>query len=109
MAYDDVLAERLRDLLAEEVPDASQRRMFGALVFMVGGNIATGVVGDDLLVRLPREEADAALARPGVRPFAGPKRVMSGFVLVDGETLDDDVLRTWVERGVAYAATLPPK
>lgn len=105
MAYDQILAGRLRDVL----PEAEERRMFGALAFLVGGNLATGVVGDDLLVRLPREDVDAALRRPGVRPFAGNGRVMRGFVVVAGETLDDDVLRWWVERGVSYAASMPPK
>ncbi len=105
MPYDEVLAGRLREVL----PDAAERRMFGALAFFVGGNLATGVIGDDLLVRLPREEVDAAVAEAGVRPFEGNGRVMRGFVVVEGEALDDDVLRSWVERGVAYAASLPQR
>jgi TfoX/Sxy family transcriptional regulator of competence genes len=109
VAYDEVLAARLRDALLAVAPE--ERRMFGALAWLVGGNLAVGVVGDDLLVRVPREEYDAALREPGARrfQFKGTGRVMSGFVVVDGEVLDDDVLRSWVERGVAYAASLPPK
>ncbi len=106
MAYDEVLAGRVADALLA-VP-AEQRRMFGALAWLVAGNLAVGVVGDDLLVRVPRDEYEAVLAEPGVRPFAGTGRVMKGFVLVAGEQLDDDVLRSWVERGVSYAESLPP-
>lgn len=106
MAYDEVLAGRVDDALLGVVTE--QRRMFGALAWLVAGNLAVGVVGDDLLVRVPREEYDAALAEPGARPFAGMGRVMKGFVLVAGEELDDDVLRSWVERGVSYAESLPP-
>lgn len=104
MAYDEVLAGRVADALLGVATE--QRRMFGALAWLVRGNLAVGVVGDDLLVRVPPEEYDTALAEPGVRPFAGTGRVMKGFVLVAGEELDDDVLRSWVDRGVAHAGTL---
>ena len=109
MAFDEVLAGRLRELAAEG--GHPEKRMFGALAWFAGGNLAYGVIGDDLLVRVPRESYDAALREPGVRAFRFKEsgRVMSGFVVVDGEVLDDDVLRSWVARGVSYASSLPPK
>lgn len=104
MAYDEVLAERVADLCALPV-----KRMFGGITFLVSGNIACGVIADDLLVRVPLDEYDVALTEPGVRVFDLTGRVMTGWVVVAGETLDDDVLGDWVGRGVAYAGSLPPK
>lgn len=105
MAYDEVLAGRVRDV-AGGLPE---RRMFGALAWMLDGNMAYGVLGDDLLVRVPPAEQAALLGEPGARPFVMAGRPSKGWVVVAGEVLDDDVLRTWVDRGAAYAATLPPK
>jgi len=109
MAFDEVLGERIRMLLGDD-PDVSERRMFGGLVFMVAGNMACGVIRDDLLVRVGREDYDAMV----VQPFAGPMkmgdRIMGGFVVVDGEGVaEDDQLDAWVDRGVTFAVTLPPK
>ncbi|MER7273214.1 TfoX/Sxy family protein [Dactylosporangium sp. NPDC000244] len=105
MAYDEVLAERLR----ERLPAAARRRMFGGLAFLTGGNMTVGVYRDDLLVRLSPEDADAALDRPGVRPFDMTGRPMRGWVLVAGEHLDDADLDRWVATASAFVATLPPK
>nr|BFE61383.1 TfoX/Sxy family protein [Dactylosporangium thailandense] len=105
MAYDEVLAERLR----ERLPAAARRRMFGGLAFLTGGSMTVGVYRDDLLVRLSPEDADAALDRPGVRPFDMTGRPMRGWVLVAGEHLDDADLDRWVATASAFVATLPPK
>ncbi|WP_433086558.1 TfoX/Sxy family protein [Dactylosporangium sp. CA-052675] len=105
MAYDEVLAERLR----ERLPAAARRRMFGGLAFLAGGNMTAGVYRDDLLVRLSPEDAGAALERPGVRPFDMTGRPMRGWVLVAGEHLDDADLDQWVATASAFVATLPPK
>jgi TfoX/Sxy family transcriptional regulator of competence genes len=109
MAYDEGLATRVREVLADQ-PGLAERQMFGGLAFLVQGNMACGVRGDDLIVRLAAEAADAALAEPGVRPFDLTGRPMKGWLLVapDGHAQDDD-LRRWVDRGVAYASWLPPK
>jgi hypothetical protein len=109
MAYDEGLATRVREVLADQ-PGLAERQMFGGLAFLVQGNMACGVRGDDLIVRLAAEAADAALAEPGVRPFDLTGRPMKGWLLVapDGHAQDDD-LRRWVDRGVAYASSLPPK
>ena len=104
MAYDEVLAERVRELCG--LPD---KRMFGGIAFLLSGNMAVGVHGDDLIVRVSREDHEALVAEPGARPFDMTGRPMAGWLLVSGEVLDDDVLATWVRRGTAFAESLPPK
>jgi len=108
MAYDEVLAGRLRDLLTG-APAISERKMFGGLCLLERGNMIVGVMGDDLLVRVGKEHKQAALTRPGVREFDFTGRPMQGFVVVDGEQLDDELLAEWVEAGRKFAASLPPK
>lgn len=104
MAYDEVLAERVRATCG-----LPERRMFGGAAFMLDGNMAVGIIGDDLAVRVPRDEYEAALTEPGARPFDFTGRPMTGWVVVSGEVLDDDVLAAWVSRSMAYAGSLPPK
>ena len=109
MAYDEGLAQRIRDRLGA-APEITERRMFGGLAFLLHGNMAVGVTGDDLMVRVGPEAADAALARPGARLFDMTGRPMRGWVLVDGAALtEDEVLDAWLTEGRAFAATLPPK
>jgi hypothetical protein len=74
----------------------------------VHGNMAVGVTGDDLMVRLAPDEGDAALAQPGVRPMDFTSRPMKGFVFVGPEGLKTErMLIGWVSRGVAFASTPP--
>ncbi|MEU9992912.1 TfoX/Sxy family protein [Streptomyces sp. NPDC048045] len=108
MAYDEVLAERVRELL-EEGDKVVAKKMFGGLVFTVRGNTAVGVVGDDLLVRVPSDDTPQALAQPGARPYEFRDRISKGWVLVAGEVLDDDVLDDWLQLGRKAAGELPPK
>ncbi|MET9418006.1 TfoX/Sxy family protein [Streptomyces klenkii] len=108
MAYDEVLAERVQELL-EETDAVVAKKMFGGLVFMVRGNTAVGVVGDDLLVRVAPDDTAQALARPGARPYEFRGRISKGWILVAGEVLDDDVLDAWLQLGREAAAGLPPK
>jgi hypothetical protein len=109
MAYDDGLATRARKVLGVR-PGLAEQQMFGGLAFLLDGNMACGVHGKDLIVRLAAEEADAALGEPGARPFDLTGRPMQGWLLVDadGHAADDD-LRRWINRGLAYANSLPPK
>jgi TfoX/Sxy family transcriptional regulator of competence genes len=104
MAYDAVLADRVRDLCG-----LPEKKMFGGVAFLLDGNLAVGIYGDGLLVRAAKEEHETLLAEPGAAPFAMGGRTMAGWLVVDGEVLDDDVLARWVSRGTAYAASLPPK
>ncbi len=110
MAYDERLAERVRDI-AQRRTCVVERKMFGGLGWMIGGNMACGLMSDGLLVRMPAGETADALRRPHVREFGFPERKpMRGFVLVEpGGLADDAELASWVDAGADYAASLPPK
>jgi TfoX/Sxy family transcriptional regulator of competence genes len=109
MAYDEGLATRVREELGDQ-PGLTEKQMFGGLAFLLNGNMACGVRGNDLIVRVAADTADAALEEPGARPFDLTGRPMKGWLQVaaDGHAEDDD-LRRWVGRGLAYASSLPPK
>jgi TfoX N-terminal domain len=83
--------------------------MFGGLAFLLAGNMAVGITGEELMVRLGAADGDAALAQPHTRPFDVTGRPMRGWILVGAQGLDGDGLGGWVDRGVAPAASLPPK
>lgn len=109
MAFDEGLADRVRDLLAVR-SDLSERRMFGGIAFMLGGNMAVGVIGEDLMVRLDPSDAEKALNEPHARPMDFTGKPMKGMVYVDcaGTEADED-LAGWVEAGADFATSLPPK
>ena len=109
MAYDEQLAERVRDALALR-EDVTEQRMFGGIAFMLAGNMACGVLGDDLIVRVGPEEHERALAEPHVRPFDFTGRPSRGIVFVGPAGIaSDDTLAGWVEAGADFAASLPAK
>jgi TfoX-like protein len=109
MAYDEILADRVRDALGDR-PGLTERKMFGGLAFMLRGNMCCGVLGEEVVVRLPPEEGDAALGEDGVRPMDFTGRPMKGFLLVGGDQLADDAsLSGWIERATDHASSLPPK
>jgi TfoX/Sxy family transcriptional regulator of competence genes len=109
MAYDEELADRIRDLLSARA-DVAERKMFGGIAFMVAGNMACGVLGEDLIVRLGEDESEKALSQDGVRPFDFTGRPMRNIVYVSPERTSDDAgLAEWVEAGADFATTLPPK
>ena len=109
MAYDEDLADRVRELFAGR-PGLREQKMFGGLCFMLDGNMACGILGSELVVRVGRESQDDALSLPYSRPFDMTGRPMRGFVYVSAEGLaTDDGLAEWATRGLAYAASLPPK
>jgi TfoX/Sxy family transcriptional regulator of competence genes len=109
VAFDEQLADRVRALVTP-YGEVSERKMFGGIAFMVGGNMAVGVLGEDLIVRLDREETEKALAEPGVREFDFTGRPTKGIVFVSPEqTSKEEDLAGWVEAGAAYAASLPTK
>ena len=110
VAYDEDLADRIRELLVAE-PGIVEQRMFGGLAFLVGGHLAVAASGQGgLMVRVDPDETDALLAEEHARPFEMRGRAMAGWLRVD-----DDGVRTkrqlepWVRRGVTYARSLPPK
>jgi TfoX/Sxy family transcriptional regulator of competence genes len=109
MAYDEDLAERIRDALVG-VPEVSERKMFGGIAFMVGGNMAVGIIGTDLMARLGEEGATAALAQDGVREMDFTGKPSKNMVFVDESAIADDAeLDAWVARCVEHAESLPPK
>jgi TfoX/Sxy family transcriptional regulator of competence genes len=109
LAYDGELAERIRDVISFR-GDVSEREMFGGMTFMLAGNMACGVIADELIVRLGAEEAEKALAQDGVRVFDFTGRPMRNWVVVERSRLEgDDDLAEWVDAGAEFAASLPPK
>ena len=109
MAYDEALADRVREVISVR-SGVTERKMFGALCWMVDGNMACGVTGDDLLVRLEPEDCEAALAEKHTEPFVMSGRAAKGFVIVQAEgVVDDAQLERWVDCGADYAASLPSK
>jgi TfoX/Sxy family transcriptional regulator of competence genes len=90
--------------------DLSERKMFGGIAFMVGGNMAVGVLGDDLIVRLGPADAERALAESHVRQMGFTGRPMKGMVFVEPAAIaTDDNLAGWVDAGADFAASLPSK
>ena len=111
MAYDEVLAERVRELMSAR-PGVVERKMFGGLGWMVGGNMAVGVMStSSLIVRIEPEEVADAIRDPHVHEFGREgAKPMKGFVVVDPEGVEDDAARErWVAVGAARAASMPPK
>lgn len=110
MAFDEQTAGRVRTLLASE-PRISERRMMGALVFMLGDHMACGVNGTSLMVRVGATGYADALGRPHGRPMEmGNGRVMNGFVRIDAEGFSDDsALLAWLDVAKLHISTLPGK
>ena len=109
MAYDEQLAQRVR-LALDGQEGLGERKMFGGLGFMVQGNMACGVEGDRLMVRVGPERYQEALGRPHAAPMEFTGRPMRGFVFVVPEgTGTEAVLKDWLEMGVRFARSLPPK
>jgi len=110
MAYDERLADRLRDHLRGE-PGLSEQRMFGGLAFLVHGNMAVAASADGgLLLRHDPARTDELLAEPHTDPFVMRGRRMAGWmrVLPEGTSAEEDLER-WADLGVGYARSLPPK
>lgn len=109
MAYDEGLAQRVREVLVDEA-GLTEKRMFGGIAFMLDGNMACAVTDADLMVRVGKESADALSEQPGVRISAMAGRPMKGWLLVSAQaTEQDEALAGWVGRGVDFARSLPPK
>jgi TfoX/Sxy family transcriptional regulator of competence genes len=110
VAYDEVMADRIRALVAGESA-LTEQRMFGGIAFLVGGNMAVAASGEGgLLVRVDPAATDAILARSNARPMEMRGKPMKGWLRVDA----DDVrtkrqLAKWVGLGTDYARSLPPK
>ena len=106
MAYDEELAARIRERVAGEA-GITEKKMFGGLAFLVGGNMAVAASGQGgLLVRVDPAESEALVASSDARPMEMRGREMPGWLRVDPP---DYELGAWIERGVSFARSLPPK
>jgi len=110
MAYDEDLANRIRELIGAE-PDLTEQRMFGGLAFLIGGHMSVAASGQGgLLVRVEPEETEALASEPHARRFEMRGREMDGWLRVDPEGVETETqLEPWVRRGTSYARSLPPK
>lgn len=109
MPYNEDLAQRMRALLGP-TPGLTEKKMFGGIGFLVKGNMACGVNGQDLIVRLAPEQHEQALSQPGVRVFAMTGRPMKGWVTVGPEGYSTEAdLSAWIQKGVEFARSLPAK
>jgi TfoX/Sxy family transcriptional regulator of competence genes len=109
MAYDAGLAQRVREVL-EDRSDLSEKKMFGGIVFLLGGNMCVGIVGDELMVRVGPDAYEAALEQPFAREMDFTGKPMRGMLYVaDPGCREEAQLADWVERGVAFAGALPAK
>ena len=109
MAYDETLADRIRAHVGGHAGIA-EKKMFGGLALMLGGNMCVGVVKEDLMVRVGPDAYEEVLALPGARPMDFTGKPLRGFVFVDAETVAEDMaLHDWIGRGLAFAASLPAK
>ena len=109
MAYDEGLAQRLRESLTG-VSDLSEKKMFGGLAFLVAGNMCVGVMGEELIARVGAAAYSSAVTLPGAHPFDFSSRPMAGWVMVRPEGFEDDVaLGDWIGRALVFARSLPPK
>ena len=110
MAYDEALAARIREHAAGE--PVEEKKMFGGLAFLLGGHMAVAASGKGgLMVRVEPSETETLLEEPGAAPFEmGGRGEMSGWLRVGADAVtDEDDLARWVDRGLTYARSLPPK
>jgi hypothetical protein len=110
VAYDEDLADRIRALLATD-HDVVEKKMFGGLAFLIGGNMSVSASGQGgLLLRCDPEETDLLVNEPHADRFVMRGRAMDGWLRIDSEGVESDAaLKRWVDVGVSYARTLPPK
>jgi TfoX/Sxy family transcriptional regulator of competence genes len=110
MAYDEDLANRIRELIATE-PGLTEKRMFGGLSFLIDGHMSVSVSGQGgLLLRCDPAETEELRSKPHAGPFEMRGRVMDGWLRVEAEGVRTKrQLERWVARGVSYARSLPPK
>ena len=109
MAYDEGLAQRVREALSDQ-DGLTEKKMFGGLCFLLNGNMCCGIVRDELMLRVGPEAFEATLARPHAREMDFTGRAMRGMVYVGVDGLEEDAdLAGWLEPATAFAGGLPGK
>lgn len=109
MAFDENLAERIRQSLARR-RNVEERKMFGGLCFLLNGNLLVGIWKDSLIARLGPDEGEVALLEPHVRAFDVAGKPMRNWVLVEPQGVEgDEALKAWIERATKFVRTLPKK
>lgn len=109
MAYDEGVAQRLREVFAAR-DDVTEMKMFGGIAFMMAGHMCCGVIKDALMARVGPEQYEAALAKPHVREMDFTGKPMKGYVYVAPEGFEsDDELKEWVRLCEAFVNSLPPQ
>jgi TfoX/Sxy family transcriptional regulator of competence genes len=110
MAYDEELANRVRQHVQGE-PGLTEKRMFGGLAFLINGNMAVSASSQGgLLLRVDPVQTDALVSQPHAQRFTMRGREMDGWLRIDADALEtNDELERWIDHGVAYARSLPPK
>lgn len=108
MAFDEGLAQRVREVLTEEGPN--EKKMFGGLAFMIDGHMCCGIIGDELMVRVGKEGYEDALSLEHARPMDFTGKALKSMVYIAPEGFEEDQdLEAWVQRGLDFVHTLPPK
>jgi len=110
MAYNEELAARIRSAVAGR-DDVTEKKMFGGLGFLLNGHMATSAYkGGDLMIRCAKEDWETFVTEKGARPMERKGKAITGWVMVDvGAVADDAALNKWVQRGLDFAASQPPK
>lgn len=109
MAYDEDVAYRIRAVLADQ-DGVTEKKMFGGLAFMVNGHMCCGLAKGELMVRVGPEQYEDCLAQPHAREMDFTGRPMKGMIYVDPDGYrTDEELQVWVNRGLAFVTSLPPK
>lgn len=109
MAYNDILAQRVRDTL-QPGSAVEEKKMFGGIAFMVKGNIAVCVSGDDLIVRAGLARFEAALEMKGADLFQPTGKPMTGWVKVAPDGIPtEESLKNWIDMALEFVQTLPAK
>ncbi len=109
MAYDEGLAQRLREAYQDE-SSVVEKKMFGGIAFLIDGHMSCGVVKDSLMARVGPEGYADALREPHAREMNFTGKPLTGFVYVAPEGVEsDDALKSWVSRSLRFVRSLPPK
>ncbi len=109
MAYDEGVAQRLREVM-QEIPGVEEKKMFGGIAFMVNGNMCSGVVKDTLMLRVGAEQYHDLLERPYARKMDFTGKPMTGLIYVDPPGFEsDEDLADWIGIALAYVKNLPEK